>query len=100
MANRPLTDEQVRDYHRDGYVVARGFFDAEEIELLRRAAKEDKALDDHAFGKADSEGGVIRLSLWNHPGDGIYGMFARSRSLVESAERLLDDEVYITTTRK
>jgi ectoine hydroxylase-related dioxygenase (phytanoyl-CoA dioxygenase family) len=94
MAKGPLTDEQVRQYHRDGYVVARGLFDAEEIGLLRRAAKEDKALDDHAYGKADDQGGVIRLSLWNHPGDGIYGMIARCRSVVDSAEKLLEGEVY------
>ena len=28
-------------------------------------------LDDHAFGRDDGEGGVVRLSLWNYPGDGI-----------------------------
>jgi hypothetical protein len=47
---------------------------------LRHSAKADKALEDHAFGKADDQGAVVRLSLWNHPGDGIYGMFARCRS--------------------
>ena len=36
----------------------------------------------------------MRLSLWNHPGDGIYGMFARCRSVVETCERILCDEVY------
>jgi hypothetical protein len=76
MARGPLTAEALAPYHRNGSVLARGLFDAREIALLRRAAKEDKALDDHAFGRADGEG-VVRLSLWNHPGDGIYGMFAR-----------------------
>jgi ectoine hydroxylase len=75
-------------------VLVRGLFDSEEIGLLRRAAKEDKALDDHGYGKADAEGGVVRLALWNHPGDGIYGMFARCRSIVDSAEQLLGGEVY------
>ena len=36
----------------------------------------------------------MRLSLWNHPGDGIYGMFARCRTVVETCELLLEDEVY------
>ena len=44
-------------------------FDAEEIDLLGRAAREDRELDQHAFGRADGEGGTVRLSLWNHPGD-------------------------------
>jgi ectoine hydroxylase len=56
--------------------------------MLHVSAKDDKALDDHAFGRADDQCGVVRLSLWNHPGNGIYGMFARCRSLVDSAEAL------------
>jgi len=94
VARGPLRAEEVAPYERDGYVLARGLFDGREIDLLRRAAKEDKALDDHSFGRADGEGGVVRLSLWNHPGDGIYGMFARCRSVVETCERILEDEVY------
>jgi hypothetical protein len=94
MARGSLSEAEVRQYHRDGYVLVKGLFDTEEIGLLRRAAKEDRALDEHAFGKADGEGGIVRLSLWNHPGQGIYGMFARCRSVVDSAEKLLGGEVY------
>jgi hypothetical protein len=94
MARGPLSVEELAPYHRDGFVLARDLFDSGEIAHLRRAAKEDKALDDHAVGRADGEGGVVRLSLWNHPGDGIYGMFARCRSIVDTCERILDDEVY------
>lgn len=94
MSNRPISDEQVREYHDQGYVAARGFFDREQIDLLQRAAKEDRALDEHSFSRADGEGGQVRLSLWNHPGDTIYGMFARAESVVVSAEKILDGEVY------
>jgi len=92
--DQTLSADQVADYAREGFVIARGFFDAEEIDLLRRAAKEDRALDDNSFGRADGEGGTVRLSLWNHPGDGIYGMFARCERIVRSAEKLLGGEVY------
>jgi len=94
MARGPLNDSEVLQYQKDGYILASGLFDQEEIGLLRRSAKEDKALDAHSFGKADGEGGMVRLSLWNHPGEGIYGMFARCRSVVDSAEKLLGGEVY------
>ena len=94
MARGPLNEQEVRQYHQDGFVLVRGMFDKAEIEALRRSAKADKAMDDHAYGKADGEGGVVRLSLWNHPGNGIYGVFARCRSLVDSAEALLGGEVY------
>jgi hypothetical protein len=94
MPPRVLTDAEVRQYHEDGYVLAKGLFDAEEIGLLYRAAKEDNELDKRSFGRADGEGGVVRLSLWNHPGDGVYGMFARCERVVRSAEKLLGGEVY------
>ncbi|HET6572398.1 MAG TPA: phytanoyl-CoA dioxygenase family protein [Fimbriiglobus sp.] len=89
-----LSDEQVCRYHEDGYALAKRLFDAEEVGLLYRAAKEDRELDKQSFGRADGEGGVVRLSLWNHPGDGIYGMFARCERVVRSAEKLLGGEVY------
>ncbi len=94
MARGPITEEELACYREQGYTLARAMFDAEEIGLLRRAAKEDRALDEHAYAVSDGEGGQIRLSLWNHPGDGIYGMFARCRRIVDSAERLLNGEVY------
>jgi len=94
MANGPLNDHQVRAYHANGFLQVKGFFDAEEVGLLRRAAKEDHELDRHSFGWKDGEGGVVRLPLWNHPGATLYGMFVRCESMVNSAERLLGGEVY------
>jgi hypothetical protein len=94
MAQRILSDEQAARYHEDGYFLAHGLFDADEIDLLRRAAREDHELDRRSFERADGEGGKVRLSLWNHPGEGIYGMFARCERMVRSAEKLLDGEVY------
>lgn len=94
MATGPLKEKLLAEYERNGFVLARGMFDSEEIGLLRRAAKEDRQLDQHSFGKGDGEGGTVRLSLWNHPGDTIYGMFARCETIVNSAEKILGGEVY------
>jgi hypothetical protein len=94
MAAGPIRNDRLSEYERDGFILARKLFDTEEINLLRRAAKEDRALDQHAFGKGDGEGGTVRLSLWNHPGDTLYGMFARCDTIVTSAERILEGEVY------
>ena len=89
-----LTDAQISDYHRDGYVVVPTFLDAEETDLLGRAAREDRELDRRSQGRDDGEGGSVRMSLWNHPGNGIYGMVARSERVVGSMEKLLEGEVY------
>ena len=94
MARGPLTAQQCNEYATRGFTLARGMFESDEIYLLRRAAKEDRELDQHSFGRKDGEGGTVRLSLWNHPGDALYGMFARCESIVNSAESLLNGEVY------
>ena len=44
--------------------------------------------------ESDGSGAKVRLSLWNHPGNGIYGMFARCHKLVDSVEQVLGEEVY------
>lgn len=89
-----FSESDILNYERDGYVFARGLFDNEEIGLLGEAAHHDKALDDAATSLDDGEGNRVRLSLWNHPGDGIYGMFARCRRVVDSVEQLIGGEVY------
>ena len=94
MASGPISNTRLKEYEQNGFVLVKAMFDAEEIDLLRRAAKEDRELDQHSFGRGDGEGGTVRLSLWNHPGDTLYGMFARCETIVNSAERLLEGEVY------
>ncbi len=89
-----LTAGQIRQYDTSGFLLIKNLFDQEEIELLQRTAKEDKELDQHSFGREDGEGGTVRLSLWNHPGHGIYGAFARCNRITAVAEALLRDEPY------
>src|SRR5258708_31986960 len=94
MASGTITADQLTEYRKKGYTVIRRMFNSQEIGLLGRSAKQDKTLDDHAFGRDDGRGKIVRLSLWNQPGDTIYGMVARSESIVNSAERILEGEVY------
>src|SRR5947209_13465926 len=91
---KALNDLDVRNYHKDGYVLVKGLLDSQEVGSLARAAREDRVLDEHSFGRADGEGGTVRLSLWNHPTETIYGMIARCESIVGSMEKLLGGEVY------
>ena len=94
MAKGPISDQQALEYREQGFTLAKGLFERDEVDLLRRAAKEDRDLDQHSFSRADGEGGQVRLSLWNHPGDTLYGMFARCETIVNSAEKILGGEVY------
>jgi len=89
-----LTPKQVNDFERDGYVMVPGFLDPEETRLLLETAKEDHGMMDNAVGIADASGRKSKLSLWNHPGNDIYGMIARSRRMVDGMEQCLGGEVY------
>jgi len=90
----PLSLEQVEQFKRDGYLICRKYFDAEEMRLLLTTAKADHNMLSHGFGVKDTAGRQSKLSLWNHPGDDIYGMFARGRRIVDGMEQLLGGEVY------
>jgi ectoine hydroxylase len=88
------TSSELAAYVADGYLIKRGLFTGQEIKLLRDTAVSDHALDAAATALDDGAGNRVRLSLWNHPGDGIYGMVARSSRMVDAVEDLLGGEVY------
>ena len=93
MASR-LSPGEVAAYHEDGLVFVRNLFDAYETDLLRRAMEEDPAIRSHSLLRADSEGGATRISLWNRAGDSVYGLAARCRKVVDTAEALIGEPVY------
>ena len=89
-----LNSRQVADYERDGYIIVRGLFTPEETQLLGETAHNDNAMDKASSSMDDGKGNNVRLALWNHPGNGVYGMFARCRRVVDRVEQLLGDEAY------
>ena len=89
-----FSPKDVERYHADGFLIRRDLFSAEEIERLGSTARADHALDQAAVARDDGEGNKVRLSLWNHPGEGIYGMVARCHRVVDSVEQLIGGEVY------
>lgn len=94
MRSGPFHAHEVAEFHCAGFVTVPALLDGEETQLLRQAAKLDRALDQQSLSRQDGEGGTTRLAVWNHPGEGIYGMVARSRRIVDRVEQLLDDEAY------
>ena len=89
-----LSSADLDAYRERGCHLARGLFCAEEIARVLAAAERDQELARHAFARDDGEGGRVRLSLWNHPGDDVYGVLSRTARVVERAEQLTGGEVY------
>ena len=90
----PLSEIQTATFMQDGFLVIRQLLDAEETRLTLIAARQDEAIRTSAMAVIDTQGRSTNLSLWNHPGDDIYGAICRSRRVVDSMEQLLGDEVY------
>ncbi|HEY5313105.1 MAG TPA: phytanoyl-CoA dioxygenase family protein [Pirellulales bacterium] len=94
MTSRSLTEAQQAEFDRDGYVLVRGLFDAEEMGLLLAYARRDEALMAGSYARKDTSGLETRLALWNHPGEDLYSMFSRAPRVVDPMEQLLGGEVY------
>jgi ectoine hydroxylase-related dioxygenase (phytanoyl-CoA dioxygenase family) len=94
MSEGPLTNDQVEQFQRDGYLIVQELLDDEEAALLKEAAVADQRMQQAGMDIKDTSGRRTNLSLWNHAGDDIYGVVARSERIVNSMEQLLGDEVY------
>ncbi|WP_096087859.1 phytanoyl-CoA dioxygenase family protein [Agaribacterium haliotis] len=99
MSKIELSAEQLADFERDGYVIARGYFNQDEIAKLQEKAFNDPRLHSDAWHKKDAEGTVSKVCLWQETGDDLYSMFSRSRRLVDSVEKIIGEECYHTSTK-
>jgi hypothetical protein len=89
-----VSEQQIRQFHEDGFFLVERLFDSEQIELLRKIARLEHADDQLAARRRDGQGGAIRLAVENELGDNMGSAFVRSRSIVDTMERLLGGEVY------
>ena len=89
-----LNADQQHAFERDGYAMVRQFFDPEETVLLQTAIDKDPAIRGHFYNRGDAEGLTTKMATWNHPGDSVYGLAARSHKMVDTMEDLLGGEVY------
>ena len=89
------TKQQLDAYHQDGFFIVDRLLDDTSLDLLRKIAHADQALQLDADSRADGEGGRVEITVRNDlPEDDIYGAIVRSQSLVQTMEKLLGGEVY------
>ncbi|MDJ0515480.1 MAG: phytanoyl-CoA dioxygenase family protein [Trichodesmium sp. MO_231.B1] len=86
---RPLSQEQVAQYHEDGFVIIPKFFDVEEIEPVRKACEEDPTIKGSESNFVDSKGHSNQLAYWTELGNSLLGVIPRLARMVDSVELLL-----------
>src|SRR5688500_16607150 len=79
----PLGDADVAAWNRDGYLLVRKLFDADEMGLLLDYARADERLQTNAYSRRDAGGQITKLALYNTAGDDLYSVFAKSRRIVD-----------------
>ena len=89
---RLLADEEVRSFHKDGYVIVPGFFSQAEIDKLYNIAIGDTVIHQHAVDLNDQAGKKTKLTLWFKPGNDVYSLLLRSDRMVNSVAKLLDSD--------
>jgi hypothetical protein len=88
---------QAAAFASDGYVIVRQLFDQEEISFMTAAIEQDPDLQDSLYNRTDAQGKATRMATWNHPGDSVYGLAARSHRVVDTVEQMLGGECTTTT---
>eukprot|EP01043_Picozoa_sp_COSAG02_P000428 COSAG02_NODE_7_length_64539_cov_120.393482_61_plen_205_part_00 len=97
---RELTPSEQEAFNRDGFVVCKGWFTPDEVDILHKAIKADNTVDEQKIAIKDAEGRDTKLTLWWYLGDDTYGQVGRSASLVNSVSTLMDgSEPYHSHTK-
>ncbi len=94
ISTHQLTQEQIADYQRDGLLVVRKMFDAEELAPLGQAYRDDPTVNGSIYGMEDNEGKAHPFNTWTELSDDIIGMIPRMARMVESSEALLGERCY------
>lgn len=84
--------EQVQSFHKDGYVIIKGFCSKAEVDRMYSTAIEDDAMNKNALLLNDQTGKKTKLSLWFTPGNDVFGYLTRSEKMIHSVAQLLDSE--------
>ena len=92
-ASKILSDQEAAAFSRDGYVVRKGLFSADEVQALNRIVRDDPVVAEAVYGRKDAQGGTTELALWRDLQEDMFSDAARSERLVRSVEKVLGGPV-------
>lgn len=92
MSSFQLTEQQISDFKKEGYVIIGDFLTSEEVDKLSGIALNDSVIHDHAIDLNDQTGRKTKLTSWYTPGDDAYGLLTKSKRVVESVNNLMDGD--------
>lgn len=88
-----LTDEQVANFSRDGYLLVENLFSPEEIEII--LGEIPRAFAEDSPRRIREKSGAVRSVFALHQTNETFRRLTRLPRLVEPARQLLESEVYV-----
>ena len=88
-----LTQEQVQNYHQQGYLVIESYFSPAELELLKSELGYVFAKDSEKTIREKS--GAVRSVFASHLDNDLFRCYVRLARLIEPAQQMLGSEVYV-----
>jgi ectoine hydroxylase-related dioxygenase (phytanoyl-CoA dioxygenase family) len=95
MTDKKLSEDQIKTFHKDGYLVIKSFCSGQEIDKLYTTAVEDSSISQHALDLNDRSGKKTKLSLWFTPGNDVFGYLTRSEKMLNIVGPLIDSEAAV-----
>jgi ectoine hydroxylase len=89
-----LTDDQIRAYEEEGYLLLPACFSAEELGILKTQLAAEFA-NDSERRVLEKAGNVVRSVYGSHAVNEVFGRMVRLPRLLEPARQLLGGDVYV-----
>ncbi len=95
ITSRPLSPEQINQYHQEGFIIIPKFFEPEEIAPLQKLLAEDPELQGSWTQRnTNKQGDNFKVSVWTELGNTLLGVIPRIARMVDAAEALLKEKCY------
>lgn len=88
-----VTNDMKKDFEDNGYIIVRDLLSNDEVKHVEQALTVGK-FQEHTYAVPDGAGQETHMIMWNHPGEDVTGMVARSEKVAGTCEQLLGGEVY------
>ncbi|MER5703219.1 phytanoyl-CoA dioxygenase family protein [Micromonospora sp. NPDC002296] len=89
-----LSDDQIHEYGRDGFLFLPAYFSAEEVAFLRAELPAVFGIDSPALIR-EAGSGVVRGVHGVHESNPVFAALVRQARMIEPARQLLDGDVYV-----
>ena len=88
-----LSEEDVTNYKRDGYIFVKDLFSPREVEIMLDAVENDPTINRYLKGNQDGGGRVSRLSIWHSLNNDVWAAASTHPRMVNNVRILTGEDV-------